>query len=151
MTLTAPVTGTVQQLAIHTVGGVVTEAQALMAIVPDDETIEVEVMVENKDIGFVKPGQVAVVKLETFPYTRYGYLEGVVDHVSYDAVQDEQRGLIFPARVRLNKTHFMIDDTRVNLTSGMSVTAEIKIGKRRVIDYFLSPLREYKDEGLREK
>ncbi len=151
MTLTAPVTGTVQQLAIHTVGGVVTEAQALMAIVPDDETIEVEVMVENKDIGFVKPGQVAVVKLETFPYTRYGYLEGIVDHVSYDAVQDEQRGLIFPARVRLNKTHFMIDDTRVNLTSGMSVTTEIKIGKRRVIDYFLSPLREYKDEGLREK
>ena len=105
----------------------------------------------NKDIGFVKPGQVAVVKLETFPYTRYGYLEGIVDHVSYDAVQDEQRGLIFPARVRLNKTHFMIDDTRVNLTSGMSVTTEIKIGKRRVIDYFLSPLREYKDEGLREK
>lgn len=151
MNLTAPVTGTVQQLAIHTVGGVVTEAQPLMAIVPDDETIEVEAMVENKDIGFIKEGQPVVVKLETFPYTRYGYIEGVVESVSYDAVQDEQRGLIFPARVRLNKSYFTIEGVRANLTSGMSVTAEIKTGKRRVIDYFLSPLKVYKDEGLRER
>ena len=151
MNLTAPVSGVVQQLAIHTVGGVVTEAQALMAIVPDEETIEVEGMVENKDIGFVKPGQAVVVKLETFPYTRYGYIEGEVESVSYDAVQDEQRGLIFPARIKLNKAHFMIEGAKVNLTSGMSVTAEIKTGKRRVMDYFLSPLKVYKDEGLREK
>ncbi len=151
LNLTAPVTGVVQQLVIHTVGGVVTEAQPLMAIVPSDETIEVEAMVENKDIGFIEPGQVAVIKLETFPYTRYGYVEGIVENVSYDAVQDEQRGLIFPARIRLNKTFFTIDGVKVHLTSGMSVTAEIKTGKRRVIDYFLSPLREYKDEGLRER
>ncbi|WP_434778360.1 HlyD family type I secretion periplasmic adaptor subunit [Neisseria sp. Ec49-e6-T10] len=151
MTLKAPVSGMVQQLAIHTVGGVVTEAQPLMAIVPDDETIEIEAMIENKDIGFVKNGQEAVVKIESFPYTRYGFIEGIVESVSHDAVQDEQRGLIFPVRVRLSQNFLMIDGVKVNLTSGMSVSAEIKTGKRRVIDYFLSPLREYSEESLRER
>ena len=151
MNLTAPVSGLVQQLAIHTVGGVVTEAQPLLAIVPDNETVEVEAMVENKDIGFVRVGQTAVVKIESFPYTRYGNIEGIVESVSHDAVQDEQRGLIFPARVRLKQTYLVVDGVKVNLTSGMAVSAEIKTGKRRVIDYFLSPLREYSKEGLRER
>ncbi|GHD81701.1 HlyD family type I secretion periplasmic adaptor subunit [Vogesella fluminis] len=151
MTLTAPVAGTVQQLAVHTVGGVVTEAQPLLAIVPDNETLEVEAQIENKDIGFVKPGQPATVKIESFPYTRYGYLEGKVDTVSHDAMQDEKKGLVYQARIKLNQTHLIIDGTKVNLTSGMAVSAEVKIGKRRVIDYFLSPLREYAGEGMREK
>ncbi|KEY60898.1 HlyD family type I secretion periplasmic adaptor subunit [Serratia sp. DD3] len=151
LTLVAPVSGTVQQLAIHTVGGVVTEAQALMAIVPENETVEVEAMVENKDIGFVKVGQEAAVKIESFPYTRHGYIEGIVASISHDAVQDEKRGLIFPARVRLKQTYLMVEGEQINLTSGMSVFAEIKTGKRRVIDYFLSPLREYSSEGLRER
>lgn len=151
MKLTAPVTGTIQQLAIHTVGGVVTEAQALMAVVPQDEQMEVEAMVENKDIGFVKVGQDAIIKIESFPYTRYGYIEGKVESVSHDAMQDEQKGLIFPARIKLNKTWLIIDGTKVNLTAGMAVSAEIKTGKRRVIDYFLSPLKAYTSEGLRER
>lgn len=149
--LTAPVTGTVQQLAIHTVGGVVKEAEALMAIVPDNETLEVEAQVENKDIGFVKPGQSATIKIESFPYTRYGYLQGTVESVSHDAMQDEKKGLIYQARVKLKQTHLDIDGTRVNLTSGMVVSTEIKTGKRRVISYFLSPLQEYASEGLRER
>src|SRR5690606_38231828 len=101
MQLRAPVTGTVQQLAIHTVGGVVTPAQALMAVVPSEESLEVEATVLNKDIGFVRPGQRATVKIESFPYTRYGYLEGIVETVSHDAAQDENLGLVFPARVKL--------------------------------------------------
>lgn len=151
MTLTAPVSGTVQQLAVHTVGGVVTEAQALMAIVPENDTLEIEAQIENKDIGFVKPGQHATVKIESFPYTRYGYLEGRVETVSHDAMQDEKKGLVYQARIKLNQAHLIIDGTRVNLTSGMAVSAEVKTGKRRVIDYFLSPLREYAGEGLRER
>ena len=78
MELRAPVDGTVQQLAVHTVGGVVTPAQALMAVVPDEDVLEVEATVLNKDIGFVRPGQRATVKVESFPYTRFGYLEGIV-------------------------------------------------------------------------
>lgn len=151
MTLTAPVAGTVQQLAVHTVGGVVTEAQALLAIVPDKETLEVEAMVQNKDIGFVRVGQPVTVKVESFPYTRYGYLEGKVESISHDALQDEKRGLVYQARVRLPKTWLLVDGTRVNLTAGMVVSAEIKTGKRQVMDYFLSTLIKNFTESARER
>jgi len=151
MQLRAPVEGTVQQLAIHTVGGVVTPAQALMAIVPSEELLEVEATVLNKDIGFVRPGQRATVKVESFPYTRYGYLEGIVETVSHDAAQDENLGLIFPARVKLQNASLVIDGVKVMLTPGMSLSVEIKTGKRRVIDYLLSPLQEHTTEAFKER
>lgn len=151
MTLTAPVDGTVQQLAVHTVGGVVTPAQPLMVIVPKDNPIEVEAYVENKDIGFVNPGQEAVVKIETFPFTKYGTIEAKVTHVSNDAVSDEKRGLIFPARVILARATIQVENKTVNLSPGMAVTVEVKIAQRRVVEYFLSPLMQYKDESLRER
>ncbi len=151
MTLTAPVDGTVQQLAVHTVGGVVTPAQPLMMIVPKDNPIEVEAYVENKDIGFVNPGQEAVVKVETFPFTKYGTIDAKVTHVSHDAVNDEKRGLIFPARVALERASLQVENKTVPLSPGMAVTVEIKTAQRRVIEYFLSPLLQYKDESLRER
>jgi hemolysin D len=151
MQLRAPVDGTVQQLAVHTNGGVVTPAQPLLAVVPSREALEVEATVLNKDIGFVRPGQIATVKIESFPYTRYGYLTGTVESVSHDAAQDEQLGLVFPARVRLHGSSFLIDGVRVNLTPGMALSVEIKTGKRRVIDYLLSPLRQHASEALRER
>src|SRR5690606_26795792 len=103
MQLRSPVDGTVQQLAIHTIGGVVTPAQPLLAVVPADDALEVEVSVLNRDIGFVRTGQRATVKIESFPYTRYGYLEGEVLSVSHDAAQDDRLGLVFPARVSLHE------------------------------------------------
>lgn len=151
MTLTAPVDGTVQQLAVHTVGGVVTPAQPLMMVVPKDNPIEVEAFVENKDIGFVNPGQEAVVKVETFPFTKYGIIDAKVTHVSNDAVNDEKRGLIFPARVNLSRVTIQVENKTVNLSPGMAVTVEVKTAQRRVIEYFLSPLLQYKDESLRER
>ncbi len=151
MTLTAPVDGTVQQLAVHTVGGVVTEAQPLMMVVPKDNPIEIEAFVENKDIGFVNPGQDAVVKIETFPFTKYGTIEAKVTTVSSDAVNDEKRGLIFPARVVPERTTLQVENKTVNLTPGMAVTVEVKTAQRRVIEYFLSPLLQYKDESLQER
>jgi hemolysin D len=151
MTLTAPVDGTVQQLAVHTVGGVVTPAEKLMMIVPRDNPIEVEAYVENKDIGFVNPGQEAVVKIETFPFTKYGTIPAKVTHVSQDAVNDEKKGLIFPARVSLARATIQVENKTVNLSPGMAVTVEVKTAKRRVIEYFLSPLIQYKDESLRER
>jgi hemolysin D len=148
--LRAPVDGTVQQLAVHTVGGVVTLAQALMEIVPDD-TLEVEAQVENKDIGFVYPGQTVAVKIETFPYTRYGTINGTVITVSNDAVQDKKLGLIFPARIRLSTNRIRIENKWVNLAPGMEVTADINTGKRTVAEYFLSPLVDYSKVSLRER
>ncbi len=150
-TLRAPVDGTVQQLAVHTVGGVVTPAQALMMIVPQDQALEVEAFLENKDIGFVKVGQIATVKIETFPYTKYGTVHATVTSVSHDAVNDEKRGLIYPIRVTMNRSSINVDGTKVNLSPGMAVTAEIKTGKRRVIEYFLSPLLQHSNESLRER
>jgi hemolysin D len=151
MQLRAPVDGTVQQLAIHTVGGVVTPAQALLAVVPSEETLEVEATVLNKDIGFVRPGQRATVKVESFPYTRYGYLEGIIETVSHDAAQDENLGLVFQSRVKLSDATLVIDGVKVTLTPGMALSVEIKTGKRRVIDYLLSPLKQHGEEALRER
>ncbi len=151
MRLTAPVAGTVQQLAVHTVGGVVTPAQPLLVIVPGDNPLEVEAFVENKDIGFVRAGQTAEVKVETFNFTKYGTLRGTVTQVSGDAIQDEKRGLVYAARVKLDRTTLNVDGKAVNLSPGMAVTVEIKTGKRRVIEYFLSPLIQYGEESLRER
>ena len=151
MTLTAPVDGTVQQLAVHTVGGVVTPAQALMIIVPKDEAVEVEAFVENKDIGFVNAGQEAQVKVETFPFTRYGTIPATVTQVANDAINDEKKGLLYTLRAKLSQATIRVEDKWVTLSPGMAVTVEVKTGRRRVIDYLLSPLLQYGDESLRER
>lgn len=151
MHLTAPVAGTVQQLAVHTVGGVVTPAQPLMVIVPRDNVLEVEAMLPNKDIGFVNPGQDAEVKVETFPFTKYGTLHGRITQVSSDAIQDEKLGLIYSTRVKMDKDTLQVENKTVRLTPGMAVTVEVKTGTRRVIEYFLSPLMQVSSESLRER
>ena len=151
MRLTSPVAGTVQQLAVHTVGGVVTPAQPLMVIVPRGDRLEVEAFIENKDIGFIKPNQPAEVKVETFQYTKYGTINATVMSVSHDAINDEQRGLIYSTRVRMAESQIQVGDTQVNLSPGMAVAVEIKLGKRRVMDYFLSPLLQHTQESLRER
>jgi hemolysin D len=151
MRLTSPVDGTVQQLVVHTVGGVVTPAQPVMVIVPRDNPLEVEAFLENKDIGFVKPNQDAEVKIETFQYTKYGTIHAKVTSVSHDAINDEKRGLIYSTRVKMDKAHINVDGTPVSLSPGMAVSVEIKTGKRRVIEYFLSPLMQHTSESLRER
>ena len=150
-TLRAPVAGSVQQLSVHTAGGVVTEAQTLMVIVPREAQVTAEVMLENKDIGFVRAGQAAEVKLETFPFTRYGTLPARIVQVTQDAVQDEKRGAIFLATVRMDAAHIDVDGKKVALSPGMNLTAEIKTGQRRVIDYLLSPIQRAGRESLRER
>lgn len=149
--LTAPVSGTVQQLAVHTVGGVVTQAQTLMLVVPEEHTLEVEAYLENKDIGFVLPEQHAEVKIETFPYTKYGIVPARVLSVSEDAINDEKRGLIYSMRLALEQSAVKVNEHEVGLSPGMAVTAEIKTGRRRLIEYFLGPLVAYASESLRER
>lgn len=149
--LTAPVDGVVQQLAIHTVGGVVTSAQPLMIVVPADQALEIEAFIENKDIGFVNVRQDAEIKIETFPYTKYGALHGEMIQVSTDAISDEKRGLIYSSKVKLPHTTMQVENKLVNLSPGMAVTVEIKTGTRRVIEYFLSPLIQHAGESLRER
>jgi hemolysin D len=171
--LRAPVDGTVQQLAIHTVGGVVSPAQQLMAIVPADSKLEAEAMLPNKDIGFVTPGQSAEIKVDTFNFTKYGLLRGEVINVSQDAITREKpmdradpaktraaladssepqgQELVYAARVSLDRAQMQVEDKIVSLAPGMAVTVEIKTGRRRVIEYLLSPLLRYGHEAARER
>jgi hemolysin D len=174
-TLTAPVDGTIQQTAVHTIGGVVTPAQQLMVVVPADSHLEIEAMVPNKDIGFIHEGQQADIKIDTFNFTRYGLVHGQVLSVSQDAIarqnasgdqrnpaapkgnaddsSSEPKGqeLVYAARVSLDRAQMQIDDRLVNLTPGMAVTVEIKTGTRRVIEYLLSPLLRYRQDALKER
>jgi len=150
MHLLAPVSGTIQQLSVHTVGGVVTTAQPVLEIVPDD-SLEIEARIENKDIGFVEVGQTAIVKIDAFPYTRFGYMIGKVENVSNDAVADKKNGLYFVARIKLPSNRFQVERKWVNLTPGMEVQAEIRTGRRSVADYFLSPLIDTARSSLRER
>jgi hemolysin D len=132
--LTAPVDGVVQQLAVHTVGGIVTPAQPLMVVVPHENRLEIEAMVLNKDIGFVAAGQTAEIKIETFAFTRYGLIDGRVVTVSSDAIQNEKLGLVYATRIAMDRTTMKVEDKSVNLSPGMAATVEIKTGTRRLIE-----------------
>jgi hemolysin D len=176
-TIRSPIAGTVQQLGVSTVGQVVAAGQSLMTVVPADGTIEIEAMVMNQDIGFVEPGQEAVIKVEAFPFTRYGTITGRIVRVSRDAVDEREalgmadpmtasrqsgaqaagaassrtQNLVFPATVRLEKRTILVDGKDIPLSPGMAVTVEILTGHRRAIDYVLSPLREVTSSSGRER
>ncbi len=149
--LTAPVAGTVQQLAVSTIGGVVTPAEKLMLIVPDEDALRVDAWLPNKDIGFVHDGQAAEIKVETFPFTKYGVIDGEITNISNDAIADEDLGLVYLAQVAMAKSTMWVNDKVVNLSPGMAVTVEVNMGKRRLIEFLLTPLLRYRDEGLQER
>lgn len=149
--LVSPIDGTVQQLAVHTIGGVVPAVQPLMLIVPQENKLEVQAMVENKDIGFIKEGQIAAVKVDAFEYNKYGTIPARVIHISRDAIKDEKRGLIYSVKVALDKSSVIVDGRDTKLSAGMTVKVEINTGKRRVIEYFLSPLLRHTKESLHER
>lgn len=147
----SPVNGTVQQLTLTTIGGVVQPAEPIMVIVPDDAEVQVSAQILNKDIGFIYEGQPVRVKLEAFNFTDYGLIEGVVDNISRDAIQDENLGLVYAARIKLNKRHLMINGKNQAIGPGLQVQAEIKTGERRIIQYLLSPIAKTMDEAGRER
>jgi membrane fusion protein, hemolysin D len=172
--LRAPIDGVVQQLAVHTLGGVVTPAQQLLVIVPDGQSLILEAMVSNADVGFVHAGQDVEVKVETFNFTRYGLIHGHVIDISPDVVTEDKRPTdnssansadarngkgdqqangspSYVARVALEGTSMMVDGRTEALRPGMAVTAEIKTGSRRILEYLLSPLRQYSQEAIRER
>lgn len=149
--LTSPVAGVVQQLAVHTIGGVVTPAQPLMVVVPENETLEVEAWLENKDVGFVREGQNATIKIDAFPFTKYGTISGAITQLSRDAIETEKMGWVFGMRISLDRTSMLINGTSVNLSPGMSVTTEVVTGKRRIFEYVLSPITKSIEESARER
>jgi hemolysin D len=172
--LRAPVAGTVEQLAVHTIGGVVQPAQTLMVVVPEQSKLEVEAMLPNRDAGFVRAGQPAELKIEAFTYTRYGLMHGLVRMVSRDALRNERDApdpardesakpqqqdgsaprsgeSAYVARISLAETTVQTEEGPIPLEPGMSVTAEIKTGQRPIIEYLLSPFMRYRHDALRER
>lgn len=149
--IVTPVDGIVQQLKVNTPGAVVQAAESLMVLVPKDPNLVVEVFIENKDIGFIHIGQSAEIKVDAFPYTKYGLIPGEVIHLSADAIEDEQRGLIYQAKIKMLKNSFIVQGEERLLSPGMSVVAEIKTGQRKVYEFFLSPLIQHGKESLGER
>jgi hemolysin D len=163
--LRAPVDGVVEQLAVHTLGGVVQPAQRLLMVVPDTRDLLIEAGLSDRDVGFVHPGDRVGVKVEAFNFTRYGVLKGRVLQVSRDVVTTEDRGPgdadtngqvrplapEYVARIVLDTTSLMVDGVRQPLRPGMAVTAEITTGRRTIMDYLLSPLARRTNESLHER
>jgi HlyD family secretion protein/hemolysin D len=171
-TLRSPISGTVQQLHIATIGAVVTPAQQLLSVVPDDDRVEVEAVLDNRDVGFVAVGQRVELKVDAFPFTRYGLLGGTVLSVDRDAeaapvsqssVQGTERladetdhvegseRLRYTVHIAVAPGSFDVDGRAAALLPGMSVKAEILTGKRRIIDFLLAPLREHMHDAMRER
>ena len=174
--VTSPIDGTVQQVAITSAGQTIGSGQPLMVVVPTDAAIEVVAFVANKDIGFIEVGQKARIKIEAFPYTRYGIIEGKVLRVPLDALDDRDMpammdvtalqklqnavgqpvkpkmgNLIYPVVIALDHDTMDIDGRKVKLGAGMAITAEIQTGHRRLIQYFLAPFQEASSEAARER
>ncbi|WP_297433534.1 HlyD family type I secretion periplasmic adaptor subunit [Sulfurimonas sp.] len=146
--ISSPVDGYVSKLMVHTIGGVVTPAEKLILIVPKNAPLIIKATVLNKDIGFIKEGMMAELKIDTFDFQKYGLIDAIVSHVSNDSIEDKKLGLVYDVYLKPKKNYLIVKGKRAYLSSGMSVTAELKVGQRRVINFFLYPLIKYLDEGM---
>ncbi|WP_245459813.1 HlyD family type I secretion periplasmic adaptor subunit [Rhizobium leguminosarum] len=175
MTLVSPIDGVVQALSVTTIGQVVTTGQQVMRIVPDDAKLEIEAYAENKDIGFLSEGQEAIIKVESFPFTRYGTLSGTVKRVARDSIPSsdaqltendptqlaksntnmtsmgQTQNLVYPVIITPSKVSIEAEGHDVALSAGMTVTVEIKTGSRRLLEYVFAPLVEVESEAMRER
>ncbi len=150
-TLEAPISGTVLDLAVHTREGVVEPASVLMRIVPEDSPLEVEAKILNRDIGFVEQGQPVEIKVETFEFTKYGSIPGTIRKIAHDVTVDEQLGPVYRALIEMERDTIHVGDKPIRLMPGMSVTVDVNVGERRLIEYILTPILRYKNEALRER
>jgi len=150
-TLTSPVDGVVNEIAVTTIGEVAQPGEPLVTLVPSDAELIVEAFILNRDAGFVTVGQEVRIKLEAFPFMRFGSLDGVVEHVSADAMVDQTRGLVYPARVRILANNVRVEGETARLTAGMAATVEVKTGRRRIISFITSPIARAVSESGRER
>jgi hemolysin D len=150
MLIRAPIDGEVSHLMTYTLGGVIAAAQTLMNIVPDGQELEIEAVIDNKDIGHIRAGQKVQIKVQSFPFGRYGVMTGEVLGVTATATVDEKKGAIYKARMSMPDRQQRQALFPHPLVAGMDVTVEVKIGHRRVIEYFMSPLLTAVREAGRE-
>ena len=144
----SPIDGYINELYIHTLGGVVTPAQKILSIVPDNTALVVESFVMNKDAGFVEKNMPVSIKIDAFDFQKYGMIDGEVVQISKDSIIDEKLGPVYKVVVKPAKTWLMVDGKKTEITSGMTLSSEVNVGKRRIIEFFIYPLIKYLDEGM---
>lgn len=150
-TIIAPVSGYVVKLAKHTLNGVVSPAEVLLTIVPENTPLVIQAQVKNQDIGFIKPGMAVKIKVDTFNFQKYGILKGKVLDVAKTSSETPQKERLYTVLVQPLETSLMVDGRRESLQSGMTTSAEIQVGTRRIIEFFVYPLIRYMDEGISVK
>lgn len=150
-TIVAPDDGYVSNLAVHTIGGIVTPAQVLLEVVPDKVSLEVEAWVANKDIGFIRQGQSAEIKIESFNFQKYGTVPAIVTTISPNAVEDREKGNVYRVLLQMDKDYVVVNNQETRLNSGMTVNAEIKTQQKQIYEFFLEPFKKYQSESLRER
>ena len=147
--LKSPIDGYVNTIFTHTIGGVVTPAEKIMTIVPKDASMQIKAKVMNQDVGFIESGMPVSVKVDTYNFQKYGILDGVVTIVSPNSVKDEQLGDIYEVYIEPKNTTLLVEGKEQSIKYGMTTTNEIKIGKRRIIEFFIYPLIKYMDESIK--
>ena len=147
--LKSPIDGYVNTIFVHTIGGVVTPAEKIMTIVPKDATMLIKAKVMNQDVGFIESGMPVSIKVDTFNFQKYGILDGDVTVVSPNSIEDEKMGPVYEVYIEPKNTILMVEGKEQSIKYGMSTTNEIKIGKRRIIEFFIYPLIKYMDESIK--
>jgi HlyD family type I secretion membrane fusion protein len=146
--LVSPVDGYVNTLLVHTIGGVVQPAEPILSVVPAEATLVAKVRVLNKDIGYIREGMPVQIKMDTFDFQKYGMIEGVVKKVSKDSIEDEKEGLIYDVYIKPLEKTLTVDGKPTEISTGMSLSAEIKVDKRRIIEFFIYPIIKNWSEGV---
>lgn len=147
--LKSPIDGYVNTIFVHTVGGVVTPAEKIMTIVPKDASMQIRAKVLNQDVGFIEANMPVSIKVDTYNFQKYGILDGVVTVVSPNSIKDERLGDIYEVYIEPKNTTLMVEGKEQKIKYGMTTTNEIKIGKRRIIEFFIYPLIKYMDESIK--
>jgi len=147
--LRSPIDGYVNKILVHTIGGVVTPAEKIMTIVPKDAKMQIKAKVLNQDVGFIEPNMPVSIKVDTYNFQKYGILDGVVTIVSPNSIEDEHLGPVYEVYIEPKNTTLLVEGKEQSIKYGMSTTNEIKIGKRRIIEFFIYPLIKYMDESIK--
>ncbi len=146
--LVSPVEGYVNTLLVHTIGGGVTPAEQILSVVPSHAELVAKVRVLNKDIGYIREGMPVQIKMDTFDFQKYGMINGLVKKVSKDSIEDEKEGLVYDVFIEPLEKSLTVDGEPTAISTGMSLSAEIKVDKRRIIEFFIYPIIKHWSEGV---
>jgi adhesin transport system membrane fusion protein len=147
----SPVDGTVKQILISTIGGIIQPGMDLIEIVPTNDTLLVEAKIRPSDIAFIHPGQPALVKLTAYDFSIYGGLDSVLELISADTITDERGEHFFQIQVRTEKTHLGTENNPLPIIPGMIASVDILTGQKTVMDYILKPLKKAQASAMRER